>query len=78
MITDDTEIANVFNEFVASVGPDLAKHIPETGKSPTEYIKFITINSIVLQNVTEKELSNVINSLKKLSCRTWWNWVKAH
>ena len=28
-----------FNEIFASVGPDLAKHIPETGKSPTEYIK---------------------------------------
>ena len=42
MITDDTEIVfnkTVFNEFFASVGPDLAKHIPETGKSPTEYIK---------------------------------------
>ena len=78
MITDDTEIANVFNEFFASVGPDLAKHIPETGKCPTEYIKNVTINSIVLENVTEKELINVINSLKKLSCRTWWNWVKAH
>ena len=64
MITDDTEIANVFNEFFASVGPDLAKHIPETGKSPTEYIKNSTINSIVLENVTEKELFNVINSLK--------------
>ena len=43
MITDDTEIANVFNDFFSSVGPDFAKHIPETGKSPTEYIKNITI-----------------------------------
>ena len=39
IITDDIEIAIVFNEFFASVGPDLAKHIPETGKSPIEYIK---------------------------------------
>ena len=30
MTTDDTEIANVFKEFFGSVGPNLAKHIPET------------------------------------------------
>ena len=49
MITDDTEIATVFNEFFANVGPDLAKHIPENGKSPTEYIKNITIIRLFLR-----------------------------
>ena len=64
-VTDDKEIANVSNEFFAGVGPDLAKHFPVTGKSPTKYIRNITINSIALENVTEQELLNVTNYQKK-------------
>ena len=37
-ITDSKEIANIFNEYFASIGPELAHSIPHVNKSYTEYL----------------------------------------
>ena len=48
-ITDDKEIAIVFNKCFASVGLDLAKHIPEIAKSPAAYLNISQLIRLFLR-----------------------------
>ena len=45
-INDQTEIANIFNDFFINIGPNLTKNIIEKYQSHTSYKKYIN-NSIL-------------------------------
>ena len=65
IISDDTEIANAFNNFFASIGTELASKITST-LNPMTYISNIE-NSIFVPDVTENDVWNVIAQLKNSS-----------
>ena len=65
IISDDTEIANAFNNSFASIGTDLASKITST-VNPMTYISNIE-NSIFVRDVTENDVWNVIAQLKNSS-----------
>ena len=65
IISDDTEIANAFNNFFASIGTELASKITST-VNPMTYISNIE-NSIFVPDVTENDVWNVIAQLKNSS-----------
>ena len=49
VITDPLEIANKFCQYFANIGPNLAKKLPDTSKSPFEYINGNFSNSMQAQ-----------------------------
>ena len=65
IISDDTEIANAFNNFFASIDTELASKITST-LNPMTYISNIE-NSIFVPDVTENDVWNVIVQLKNSS-----------
>ena len=69
IISDDTEIANAFNNFFASIDTELASKITST-LNPMTYISNIE-NSIFVPDVTENDVWNVIAQLKNSSAG--WN-----
>ena len=64
-ITDSLEIANCFNDYFVSVGPDLSKDIVST-TNPMSYINNCS-NSIVLPPVTLAEVRQTVMSMKNSS-----------
>ena len=67
IISDDTEIANAFNNFFASIGTELASKITST-VNPMTYISNIeNTYSIFVPDVTENDVWNVIAQLKNSS-----------
>ena len=66
-VTDSKQIANAFNIFFVSIGPQLARELAGD-INPLLYVKHIN-NSMVMLDVTTMEVENVINSLKK--CQSW-------
>ena len=61
-------IANMFNRFFTSVGPDLAKQInPPAGASIFDYLKNQNDNSMFLSPVDENEVIRVVESCKNKS-----------
>ena len=65
IISDDTEIANAFNNFFASIGTELASKITST-LNPMTYISNIE-KRIFVPDVTENDVWNVIAQLKNSS-----------
>ena len=63
-MSDDLEIANHFNNYFTTIGPNLAKVIPETTNTHNEFLKNSCNNSIFLQPVTNDEIYNINKSLK--------------
>ena len=69
-LTDDTTtdnkkiISDKFNDFFINVGPNLAKAIPTSSKSPLYCMKERVRESIFLEPVTEEELNKLIKNLK--------------
>ena len=64
IIDDQQQIANKFNDFFINVGPNLAKKIPGSNKSVSEYQKKSYNNSIFLALTTVAEILNIIQDLK--------------
>ena len=65
MITSDNElISNKFNDFFINIGPTLAKSIPRINKSPLSYLGNRLTETIYLAPVNEKEIGQLIKSLK--------------
>ena len=58
------DIANQFNKHFINVGPNLASKIDKSNDNPTQYISSPLINSFVMENVTEAQVS--INLFKNL------------
>ena len=63
--TDPNVIANGFNNFFVTIGPQLAKSI-KSDINPLSYVKSVN-KSMVLTDVTSTEVRNVIASLKNSS-----------
>ena len=63
--TDPNVIANGFNNFFVTIGPQLAKNI-KSDINPLSYVKSVN-KSMVLTDVTSTEARNVIASLKNSS-----------
>ena len=63
--TDPNVIANRFNNFFVTIGPQLAKNI-KSDINPLSYVKSVN-KSMVLTDVTSTEVRNVIASLKNSS-----------
>ena len=65
LITSDNKlISNKFNDFFINIGPTLAKSIPRINKSPLSYLGNRLTESIYLAPVNEKEIGQLIKSLK--------------
>ena len=62
-ITDSKEIADIFNEYFASIGPELAHSIPHVNKSYTEYLTRPQCNSFFIDPTTPKEIEEEITGL---------------
>ena len=66
-VTDNAEIADIFNKFFVNVGPNLAKSISNVNVNPTSYIHNENCNSIFINPVTSNEVQNIVMSLKESS-----------
>ena len=64
-VTNSKDIANGFNNFFVSIGPELAKGI-HSDINPLTYVNNIS-NSIAIFNVSCEEVRNIIHSLKNSS-----------
>ena len=65
LITSDNKlISNKFNDFFINIGPTLAKSIPRINKSPLSYLGNRLTESIYFASVNEKEIGQLIKSLK--------------
>ena len=62
--TDGYVISNKFNDFFVNIGPNLAAKIPEQNLSPLDFMDQPLLNSLYLSEVTSKEISNILKSLK--------------
>jgi len=63
IITNESEIANTFNDFFINVGPELARKIPTA--DPVVYQTDLSNNSqMELSEVTREEVDKIIQSLK--------------
>ena len=58
----------VFNDFFTTIGPLLASKIPTSTINPLSYVKNVP-NSIVIEKVSEREVSDIIKSLSSSSAR---------
>ena len=66
-VTDKKVIANGFNNFFVNIGKTLSKHIPTNDNNPEAYIKSSNLNSIFLHPVQDKEVENIVVSMKNAS-----------
>jgi hypothetical protein len=65
LVENENIIAEHFNNFFSNVGPDLAKKIPNTNRSPLEFMPERVVNSIFLNPVTNSEIYNIIGNLNQ-------------
>ena len=61
--TSTEDIADQFNKHFINVGPNLASKIDKSNDNPTQYISSPLINSFVMENVTEAQVSNLFKNL---------------
>ena len=61
--TNKTLISDKFNDFFTSIGPSLAKQIPQQNVSPMEYMKEKLVNSMFMEPVKEDEVTTIISNL---------------
>ena len=68
VIESEENLANMFNTFFTSVGPDLAKQInPPAGASVFDYLNNRNDKSVFLSPVDENEVIMVVESCKNKS-----------
>ena len=61
--TNNEDIADQFNKNFINVSPNLASKIDKSIENPTQYISSSLINSFVMENVTEAQVSNLFKNL---------------
>ena len=61
--TNNEHIADQFNKHLINVGLNLASKIDKSNENPTQYISSSSINSFVMENVTEAQVSNLFKNL---------------
>ena len=64
MITDPVIIANKFNAYFTSIGPELAKKIPRGNKTPSSFLKGDFPDSMFFTPILEYEINDIISNLK--------------
>ena len=60
--TTNDDIADQFNKHFINVGPNLTSKIDKSNENPTQYISSSSINSSVMENVTEAQVSNLFKN----------------
>ena len=65
IVTDSKEICNGFNDFFVNVGTTLAKKIPNVNKNPTSFMTERILDSMFIEDVVEKEVTEIIQDLKE-------------
>jgi exonuclease III len=63
-IKDKKHIANSFNKYFVNIGPNLSKKITTSNDSFKTFLPNPTVNSIYINQVTEKEIKRLIKDLK--------------
>ena len=61
--TNKEDIADQFNKHFINVGPNLASKIDKSNENPTQYISSSSVNSFVMENVTEAQVSHLFKNL---------------
>ena len=74
LTSDKYIISNAFNNYFVTIGPQLANKI-NINKIPWTYINS-TMNSIFIPYINEKDITQVVNSLKNSS--TGWDFIPAY
>ena len=62
--SDPQQMANIFNNFFVDVPNQVCSEIPRTKKSPLDYLKQRTTDSIFLQPIIYTEIEDIISSLQ--------------
>ena len=57
--TNNEDIADQSNKNCINVGPSLATKTEQSNENPTQYISSSSINSFLMENVTEAHVSNL-------------------
>ena len=65
---DKRVISDKFNDFFINVGPNLAKSIPHSKKTPLYCMKNRLIESLYLEPVTSEEIEKILRNLKDSAC----------
>ena len=65
--TDNTTIAEKFNDFYVNVGPNLASKIPPQNITPEHYLGDRLIHELLITEVETKEYEEILASLKQCS-----------
>ena len=61
------KIINGFNKYFVSIGPTLARYIPQDYKSSTTYVENRVFESMVITPVIVEEVQSIIKHLKDSS-----------
>ena len=69
--TNNKDIGDQFNKHFTNVGPNLASKIDKSNENPTQYISSSSINSFVMEDVPETQVSNLF---KNLDTNKWGDW----
>ena len=72
-VQNKQQIADAFNKFYVNIGPNLSKNSTNIDISPMEYMKSPNPHSILLSPATDKEIKDIILSLK--TCSSGWDFL---
>ena len=61
--TNNEDIADQLNKHFINVGPNLASKIDKSNENPTQYISSSSINSFVMEDATEAQVSILLKNL---------------
>ena len=65
IVHDKQNIAELFNDYFSTIGSNLAQTIPTTTKSVNDYLPASNLFSLFMLPTNEKEVNDIVNSLKK-------------
>ena len=65
VLSGTAEISEGFNTFFSSIGPQLAKNIPNTTKKFSDYLSEKTDENFVFANMTPDIINDALSKLKK-------------
>ena len=74
-VQNKQQIADAFNKFYVNIGPSLNRKNKENNSSPMEYMKSPNPNTILLSQVTDKEVKDIVLSLKV--CSPGWDLINS-
>jgi Txe/YoeB family toxin of Txe-Axe toxin-antitoxin module len=71
LINDKDDICNSFNNFFINIGNTLEKKIPQSNRSPLDFMYGSFTNNLFLNPVNESEILLIINKMKSNSSPGW-------